>query len=133
MIIANPLYDVAFKYLMEDTEVARQLIGAVIGQDILHLELAAQEHVTIEDMRKAKIFRMDFAATIQTAHDTRRVLIEIQKDNRRSNIERFRQYLGQQYQSSHPTVLPIVAIYFLGFRLRRLSDSVISIRRQAQA
>lgn len=30
MIIANPIYDTVFKFLMEDHEVAKQLLSAIV-------------------------------------------------------------------------------------------------------
>ncbi|MEY4205136.1 MAG: hypothetical protein RL013_2840, partial [Bacteroidota bacterium] len=35
MIIANPLYDVVFKYLLEDIEIAKELLAAILGEDIV--------------------------------------------------------------------------------------------------
>lgn len=43
MRIANPMYDVFFKFLMEDTDLAKELIGTIINQEILSLELRPQE------------------------------------------------------------------------------------------
>lgn len=31
MLIANPIYDVVFKYLLEDIEIARGLLTAILG------------------------------------------------------------------------------------------------------
>ncbi|GAB4413039.1 MAG: hypothetical protein OHK0039_19540 [Bacteroidia bacterium] len=46
MIIANPLYDVVFKYLFEDVEIARGLLSAILGEEVLRLELKPQETAT---------------------------------------------------------------------------------------
>jgi len=43
MRIINPIYDVAFKYLMEDMDIARSLIGEIIGEDIHSLVVQPQE------------------------------------------------------------------------------------------
>ena len=37
MHVANPIYDVAFKYLLEDSKVAKLLLSAIIGEEILEL------------------------------------------------------------------------------------------------
>ncbi len=42
--IANPIYDVVFKYLMKDEKVARLLLSAIIGKDIISLEFRPTEH-----------------------------------------------------------------------------------------
>ena len=81
------------------------------------------------------LLRMDFAARVRTADDSeRQVLIEIQKANAPTVIERFRRYLGQQIGSgdnilTHPSgrteAVPIVTIYFLGYALDELSDEAV--------
>lgn len=38
MIIANPIYDIVFKYLMADLDVAKGVIAAIIDEEILMLE-----------------------------------------------------------------------------------------------
>ena len=38
MQIANPIYDVVFKYLMEDAKVAKLLISSIIGEEIEELD-----------------------------------------------------------------------------------------------
>jgi len=43
MEIANPIYDAAFKYLMQDDRAARLLVGHIAGLDIESLELRPQE------------------------------------------------------------------------------------------
>ena len=41
--IANPIYDVVFKYLMDDNKVAKLLLSAIIGEEILTLEYRPTE------------------------------------------------------------------------------------------
>ena len=43
MIIANPIYDVAFKYLMEDLDIAKGVISRIIQQNVEALQFSAQE------------------------------------------------------------------------------------------
>lgn len=43
MKIANPIYDVIFKYLMEDIESAKSIISAIIGKEIIELISIPQE------------------------------------------------------------------------------------------
>ena len=43
MIIANPIYDVVFKYLLEDKEIARGLLSTIIGEEIEELTVQPQE------------------------------------------------------------------------------------------
>ena len=43
MIIANPIYDVVFKYLLEDIDIARELLSTILGEEIIGLEVKPQE------------------------------------------------------------------------------------------
>ncbi len=47
MLIANPMYDVVFKYMMDDNKVARLFLGAILGEEITELEFKPQEIVTL--------------------------------------------------------------------------------------
>ena len=139
--VANPIYDVVFKYLMQDQRVARLLIGRITGLAVQSLTVSPQETAvrrTPEDPEHdlpLTLLRMDFAARVQTRDGSeRQVLIEIQKANAPTVIERFRRYLGQQIGSgdnilTHPSgrteAVPIVTIYFLGYALDDLSDEAV--------
>ena len=141
MDVANPIYDVVFKYLMQDQRVARLLIGRITGLAVQSLTVSPQETAvrrTPEDPEHdlpLTLLRMDFAARVQTRDGSeRQVLIEIQKANAPTVIERFRRYLGQQIGSrdnilTHPSgrteAVPIVTIYFLGYALDELSDEAV--------
>ncbi|MCP4402531.1 MAG: hypothetical protein GY801_35150 [bacterium] len=37
MHIANPIYDVVFKYLLEDNEIAKLLISTIISEEVVEL------------------------------------------------------------------------------------------------
>jgi hypothetical protein len=50
MIIANPIYDTVFKFLMEDISVAKRVISAIIGEEIIDLALKPQEQTTFSDI-----------------------------------------------------------------------------------
>ena len=87
MRIANPMYDAAFKYLMDDQAAARLLVGAVLGEEVVSLKALPQERSgrpspagdpSSEEMLTVR--RVDFAATVRTAAGERlRVLVEVQK------------------------------------------------------
>jgi len=141
MEVANPIYDVVFKYLMQNDRVARLLIDRITGLSVQSLTVSAQEtamHRTPESREHEAplaLLRMDFAARVRTADGAeRQVLIEIQKANAPTVIERFRRYLGQQIASrdnilTHPSgrteAVPIVTIYVLGYVLDDLSDEAV--------
>ena len=147
MEIANPIYDAAFKYLMQDDRAARLLVGRIAGLDIESLELRPQELAAPRDASPGDngaavqpplaLFRMDFAARVRTPDGgERQVLIEIQKTNAPTVVERFRAYLGQQLCSpanviEHPSgrreAAPIVTIYLLGYDLGLSDEAVLDV------
>ena len=151
MEIANPIYDVAFKYLMEDSKVAKLLISSIIGEDIEELSFKPQEftrNIPFDNLTYRSnvgcltVYRVDFSATIKTPEGLKQVIIEVQKAKEPTDIMRFRSYLGDQY--SHPENsqiidikgkdvrigLPIISIYFLGHRLEHTNASIISVKRK---
>ena len=145
MQIANPIYDVVFKYLMEDSKSAKILISSLIQEEIITIDFLPQEVVSYRDYYakygKPELFytvrRLDFKAKIKTGTGFKTVLIEIQKAKYASDIMRFRRYLGENYidpensyidKSGNKEIskaLPIICIYFLGHNLDRIKNPVI--------
>lgn len=75
MQIANPIYDVVFKYLMEDNQIAKLVISSIIGETIETLDFLSQERTTVAQSQT--VYRLDFAATIQTPEGQyKRILID---------------------------------------------------------
>jgi len=116
MIIANPIYDTPFKLLMENTNVAKTLIGTIINCKVLSLVQTNTERIlTNKETPSISVHRMDFVADIVTQEEgEHKVMIEVQKTRGDGDMYRFRRYLGSEYISSH---LPIIVIYILGFDL----------------
>ena len=148
MQIANPLYDVVFKYLMEDAKVAKLLISSIIGEEIEELVFRPQEYTSDIDKGRIEgcsgtltVYRLDFNARIKTAEGSRQVLIELQKAKFATDIMRFRNYLSGQYGNYDNTEMaiindyerrvgiPIISIYFLGHRLDHINASIIGVNR----
>jgi hypothetical protein len=140
MIIANPIYDVVFKYLLEDADIARDLLSTILGEEVIHLEFKPQETST-ESSEGIKILRLDFKAIIKKKDGTLfKVLIELQKSKQVFDVMRFRRYLGDNYWKEDQLVekdgtilfrpLPIITIYFLGFLLNNVPSGVIKVKRQ---
>ena len=140
MKVANPIYDIVFKYLLSDNEIAKLIISNIIDEDIVSLKLKPTEHnVSGIGERKLAVYRIDFAATIKNKDGSEKlVLIEIQKAKFHEDIIRFRKYLGKQYSDENNVVtiddkkvpLPIVTIYFLGHRLDHARNPVIKVKRK---
>ncbi len=141
MIIANPIYDVVFKYLLEDIDIARELLSVILNEDIVSLEVKPQERSNELAEEKIKILRFDFKAVIKTKEgDLKNVIMELQKAKPSFDIIRFRNYLAQNYASTESIispegktekwVLPIISIYFLGFPLDKVHNAAFKINRE---
>ena len=110
MHIANPIYDVVFKYMLEDNKVARLLLSAVIGEQIVELDFSAEqkvEHVErpTDDRTPLTVCRFDFVAKVKTQTGFKTISIELQKAKLQSDLMRFRRYLGAHYQNPDNTHL----------------------------
>jgi hypothetical protein len=137
--IANPIYDGAFKYLLDDNRVARLFLSTMIGEEIVELTLRPTEHRTDVEQRNVTVFRIDFSARIALPNGGEKlVIIEIQKAKFASDIMRFRKYLGRQYLSKENSytvngelrAMPILSIYLLGHSLEHTESPVIRVVRQ---
>ena len=148
MLIANPIYDVVFNYLMEDLTVAKYLISHIIDKEITEL-VPSPTTVPIKFVRSLHVYRMDYAATIKTEkNESYKVIIEVQKSFVIEDILRFREYLGKQYSryfiekpkdkrstktekylKEKKLTHPIITIYFLGNKLETMTQPVINIKR----
>jgi len=136
MIIANPLYDTAFKELIKDPNVAKKLIGTLLETKVFDVELVITEYnKPLEDDDKfPRYFRLDYCATIiNQKGEKQKVLIEIQKATGPENILRFREYIaiaGYMPKKEEKSALPIVTIYFLGFKLENVATPCLKVARQ---
>ena len=136
MIIANPIYDVVFKRLMENEKIAKFFIGTLLNQTIESVEMKPQEFTYVKEIVGLSVFRLDFIAVIKTDEgELKKVLIEIQKASSQIDLMRFRNYLAEQYKrqdilEGKKEVLPITTIYVLGFTLRNINSACIHVERQ---
>ena len=136
-LIANPIYDVVFKFLMEDERVAKMLLSALLKKEIVELQMRQHEYTSVMQSR-ISLFRMDFSAKIKEPDGNEHlVLIELQKTWLATETLRFRQYLGTQYLNKGTMRtdntcygLPIISIYILGHILGNLQEPVVYVRRR---
>jgi DNA repair exonuclease SbcCD ATPase subunit len=135
MIVANPIYDIVFKYLMEDERIARTILSALLKQEVVEVHMRRNEY-SDQSRQNLSIFRIDFGATICKADGGRQtILIEIQKAWVDSELLRFRQYLGAQYGNKEnmegkgrdSSALPMVAVYLLGHTVRNIDAPVVYV------
>lgn len=137
MIIANPIYDVVFKRLMENERIAKFLIGTLLNQRVKTIQVRPQEFTYENELAGLRIFRLDFIALVETQQgEERKILIEIQKAHEELDVMRFRNYLAEQYKkkdklnSEEEEILPITTIYILGFKLPEIESACFHVERQ---
>jgi hypothetical protein len=152
--IANPVYDVVFKHLMENTRVASYFIEALTEEKVEDLTMRSHNFTVfkwsskfekfnltpedIERLKKLTVLCLDFVATIKTEGEYKKVLIEIQKARNTSDVWRFRDYLAANYKRREVIKergrkkndpIPIITIYLLGFNLQETDEEVIISKR----
>ena len=137
--VANPIYDIVFKYLMEDERIARTILSALLKKDITRVEVRPHEYAN--DKRDTlSVFRIDFGATIREEDGSEHlILIELQKTWLETETLRFRQYLGVQYQNPKNIVeesrdrhaLPMIAVYLLGHKVGDIEEPVLYVRHDS--
>jgi len=142
MLIANPLYDHAFKYLMSNDRLARKVLSVILEKEVHELELSQQEVVVEDTARNFTLYRLDFKAVIEDENGRREtVLIELQKSKLPTNTLRFRNYLGLSYtkkvkktdpgtKTEQDTALPIISIYILGYDVEDIPVAAIKVDRK---
>lgn len=88
--IANPIYDIVFKYLMEDERVVKILLSALLKKPVVEVELRKHEYSNVQ-RDKISMFRIDFGAKVRNADGSLHlVLIELQKTWLETETLRFR-------------------------------------------
>ena len=135
MEVANPIYDAVFKYLMEDERVARTILSALLKKDVLSVEARPHEYSNTKK-EPVSMFRIDFAAKVRQPDGTEQLtLIEVQKSWVPSEVLRFRQYLGVQYESERNMTdegygMPMVAVYLLGHKVGDIKEPVLYVHHE---
>ena len=132
MVVANPIYDIVFKYLMEDERIARTILSALLKKDVVAVEVRPHEY-SDDNRDSLSVFRIDFGATIREADGKERlILIELQKTWLDTETLRFRQYLSVHYSNPKNMVdgdhaLPMVAVYLLGHKVGDIEEPVLYV------
>jgi hypothetical protein len=144
-IIPNPIYDVVFKYLMEDNESAKIVLSTLINEKIKKLTFEPISHTEkIKDPKtekEIKLFHLDFTAVIEKKNGKEElIMIEIQKANRASDIFRFKRYISANFQRKQEKEIinprtqavekihkPIrlIPVFILNFRIENEIDDLI--------
>ena len=138
--IANPIYDSIFKFLMEDTRVAKTLLSALLQKEVVEVDMRKHEY-TNGTRDNISMFRIDFGAKVrQEDGSLKLVLIELQKTWLETETLRFRQYLGTQYanpdniikdSNPHGYGIPMITVYLLGHRVGEIEEPVLYVRHKS--
>ena len=129
MKIINPLYDNAFKYLMDNEQIAKIVLSIILGENVISLQSKPQETPLYTDNLRTTA-RYDFKAVIRNSDGTdRTVLVELQKYKHPDPIMRFRDYLAENYRKEETVIspnseeitmpLPIITVYILGYKVTK--------------
>jgi hypothetical protein len=138
MLIANPIYDVVFKYLLDDNKIAKKLLSLIIGKEIITLDYKPTEIRNDTHKKPISLLHIDFSALVKLEDGSeQQIIIELQKAKWYVDILRFRRYLGTQYadpkniyfKNDRNTAMPIFSIYFLGHCLKHVKVPVIKVDR----
>lgn len=138
--IANPIYDIVFKYLMEDERIVKTLLSALLKKEVVEAEVRKHEY-TNGRRDKISMFRIDFGAKVCEADGkVHLVLIELQKTWLETETLRFRQYLGAQYanpenmqKDENPMGygIPMVTVYLLGHKVGDIEEPVLYVNHKS--
>ena len=140
--IANPIYDVVFKYLMDDARIARTILSALLKKDIVSVEMRPHEYVN-QKVEGIAVQRIDFGAVVRENGEEKLILIELQKSWLNTELLRFRQYMARQYNDpknmtigpKQQYALPMVMVYLLGHKVGQVNtrlDQVLSVFDQSR-
>lgn len=133
MQIVNPIYDVAFKFLMSSDKSAKILLSALLRRKVVSLTDRSQEGVTTVSVRGRDLttYRMDYVASLLTDEGKEEtVCVELQKVWLETELMRFRGYLAGRYADEDNverdgTPMHIVAIYLLGHTICETNEPIV--------
>ena len=139
MKVANPIYDIVFKYLMEDERIARTILSALLRMEVTHVEQRRNEYIKGE-LKGLTLSRIDFGATVRDENgEEKLMLVELQKTWVETETLRFRQYLAEQYNDKENMMrgnrnefaIPMVTVYLLGHLVGDIEEPVLYVRQEA--
>ncbi len=148
-LIANPIYDSVFKYMIANNKVAKILLSALLKKNVVKVVQINNEY-SVPYSDDLSICRIDFGATVseeivlpngKTEVKESMVTIELQKVYLPSEVLRFRQYTGIHY--CNPEMVhrvnndivkeaadPMISVFILGHKLDVIDECVCYISRE---
>ena len=135
--IANPIYDVVFKFLLEDIRIAKTILSALLKKEVVEVVSRRQEYSNAT-RNNISMFRIDFGATVRESDGSLKLIhIELQKTWVETETLRFRQYLGAHYANVENIVgddgyaIPMVTVYLLGHRVGDIEEPILYVSHKA--
>ncbi|MBQ9262011.1 MAG: hypothetical protein IJ185_07925 [Prevotella sp.] len=114
MVVANPIYDTVFKFLMEDERIARTILSALLKMDIIRVEL--QPDTIQRSLRDAlSVCRLCFTARLDD-HNKKSCSISFLKTRHPHEII-----------SLFPLQQSDILIYLLGQKVENVKNPVVDI------
>ena len=158
IIIPNPIYDVVFRYLMEDPDSAIIVISTLINEKIKKIQLEPITHaekkefqpeIEIQDPKTkddVRLFHLDFTATVELPDGSEElIMIELQKASEPDDIFRFKRYISRNFQKKQEKEITdpktqaienvnkpirLIPIFILNFRIENeINDVLIRTNR----
>jgi hypothetical protein len=158
LIIPNPIYDVVFRYLMEDPESALIVLSTLTNEKIKKLQLEPLTHASkkakdpasaLQDPKSQddiQLFHLDFTATVELADGSEElIMIELQKASEPEDIFRFKRYISKNFQKKQAAEITdpetqairqvnrpirLIPIFILNFRIENeINDLLIKTNR----
>ena len=114
--LANPIYDVVFKFLMEDMRVAKIILSALLKREVVELEVRP-EYNRKDDWT---LYRVDYDARVrQEDGSLKSVILELHKTWLEADVLAYRKYLSKHYADvdCSESDSSIIAIYLLAHRV----------------
>ena len=136
--IPNPLYDVVFCYLLEDEQVARLFLSAILDKNIVELSPQSIDPTLYITPLQISVARKDFNIKVKSADNhiqTLRIVVKRAQYSHQLGLlnpnpsASQRNPQSEQTQESSP--LPIYPIYILGEPYSDNGVPVVRVRRQA--
>jgi hypothetical protein len=135
IVIANPLFDAAFKKFAGDHEIASAIIETLLDVEVVETDdLSSYESKIYREMdaadRRLMFLRVDHIVRIRDKDGaTQKVLVKMRKGSWGEEIMRFREYAVAGYlpKIGETNSIPIVTIYFLGFEMNQVDTPCLKI------
>jgi hypothetical protein len=143
VIIANPIYDIVFKTLMENKRVAKFFFETMLEEPLLDINLR-HKTITYKEGKKVKdmpggiscstFFQLDFVGTVNRNGREQELLLKLQKARNENNFVPVRsdyrdQYVEKEYIDGDYYILPTSVIYMVGFKVPNLKIPVLCSKR----